>query len=527
MIHDFHASGVVSLPKDAIVVVGAGAAGIPLAVELADRGHQVVLLESGGDVRDRGALHEFDSLNEGLVDGQPFLGLASGRARVLGGTTQLWLGQCMRMLDIDLRSRPWVPNSGWPITLDELEMAYTEAERWLDVSGRGYGEDRWVEFPKSPPVEWNPDHLQHALTEFSHQPRLGAAYRDRLTHHRNLWVIVHATVSKVHLDGGRTRGVEVVSMLDRRLHIDATTVVLAAGTIENTRLLQLSDPSGVGLGTGRAHTGRYLQDHPIVRTAEILAPDYNLLQDLYGGVRVRGRRLWPRVHLATKAQEQYELLDAVAVFDHTHEGHAVEAARKVLLALRNRALSARSLLDLSRAAAAAPILLRTLYRRHVRGLQSIAGRPTKAWVEVWVEQAPKVHRRISLTDSTDALGLPRVAVTWTCDAEELETSRQLTRWIAEDLEGQGVARVRLLPAMVDDAAWLATVRDGYHPAGTTRMSDSPQRGVVDRNLAVHGVDGLYVVGGSVFPTSGYANPTLTIVALALRLAAHLDDVLRR
>jgi choline dehydrogenase-like flavoprotein len=312
-----------------------------------------------------------------------------------------------------------------------------------------------------------------------------------------------------------------VSVSGRRSAIETDTVVLAAGTIENTRLLQLSDPDGVGLGDGRQHTGRYLQDHPVIRTARIEAPRYQLLKDRYAGLRSHGRRLWPKVRLAPEAQETYGLLDAAAVFEHVHDRAAVDAARRVAKALRNREFTARSLADVARATAAGPAFVQALYRRRVRGLQSAGGRPSTVWLEVWVEQAPKESRRLSLANTRDAFGRRETAVTWSCDPEELDTSRRLTRWIAEDLERLGIARVHELPAMADDDAWRANVRDASHPAGTTRMSDRPDTGVVDRDLAVHGVHGLYVLGASVFPTSGYANPTLTIVALAVRLARHL------
>jgi len=227
--------------------------------------------------------------------------------------------------------------------------------------------------------------------------------------------------------------------------------------------------------------------------------------------------------LAPEAQEAFGLLDAAALFVHVHDRPSVEAARRVGKALRNREFTARSLADVARATAAGPAFVQALYRRRVRALQSAGGRPSTVWLEVWVEQAPKESRRLSLANTRDAFGRRETAVTWSCDPEELDTSRRLTRWIGEDLERLGIARLHELPAMADDDAWRASVRDASHPAGTTRMSDRPDMGVVDRDLAVHGVRGLYVLGASVFPTSGYANPTLTVVALAVRLARHLMD----
>jgi choline dehydrogenase-like flavoprotein len=128
---------------------------------------------------------------------------------------------------------------------------------------------------------------------------------------------------------------------------------------------------------------------------------------------------------------------------------------------------------------------------------------------------------VTLADERDAHGLPLPRVDWRVSDTEVRTSRLMARWVAEDLRRHGLAEVHELPAMTDDAAWRASVTDAFHPAGTTRMSTGPDDGVVDVQLQVHGVDGLYVASSSVFPIAGYANPTLTIVALALRLAEHL------
>lgn len=462
MIHDFRHPGEPTLPADAVVVVGSGAAGIAVALSLGDRGHRVVLLESGGDVADPGAMDESAHLNEGVMDGLYFRGLRQGRARVLGGTTQLWDGECMRLQDIDLRSRPWIPRSGWPLTLDDLDDHYTAAEHWLDVSGRDYAEDARLS-----PLQWDPEHLLHGFTEYSRRPYLGSKYRYRLARHRGVWVILHATVVRVRVENGRTRGVDVFDISGRRARIDAHAIVLATGTIENTRLLQLSDPAGVGLGSGRELTGRYLQDHPIIRTAEVISEDHRVLQDRYVTVWYKRRRFFPKVRLSPGAQERHRLLNAVGVFEHDHDSSALDAARRLLLATRKLRRPPHALRDAALASRAIVPIVRGLYRRYGRGLSFLGARPSHVWLQVWVEQAPQRVRHITLAESRDALGLRKPAVQWTCEPLEMETTRRLTRWISDDLHGLGVARVRELPVMTDDDEWLASVRDAFHPAGTT------------------------------------------------------------
>ncbi|MEJ5915900.1 GMC family oxidoreductase [Pseudokineococcus sp. 1T1Z-3] len=520
MLTDLRSAALPADAGDAVVVVGSGAAGLALALALGDAGRRVLLLESGGDVADPGAMAEGDGLNGGVVDALPYNGLGVGRARVLGGTTQLWHGQCMRLHDHDLQERPWVHRSGWPVRRAELDPWYARAEEWLDVSGRGYEEDRWSEHPGLPRVPWDPAHLQHDFTEYLRQPLLGTEHRGRLAAHARVEVLLHATVARVRTEEGATTGVEVVRPDGTRAELAAREVVLAAGTIENARLLQLSDPEGVGLGDGREHTGRYLQDHPIIRTAEVLPTDFRVLQDRYVVLRRGGRRLFPKVRLSARAQEEHQLLAATAVFVHEHAHPGLGASRRLALAARARRRPEHLVREVATAATAAPAVARTAYRRLVRGM-AIGERPSHVWLQLWVEQAPDPERRVYLADELDAHGLPRARVRWTCSDLELETTRQMTRWVGADLERLGIATLRELPSMTDDDAWRGSVLDAAHPAGTTAMAPDPADGVVRTDLEVHGVRGLSVVGGSVFPTSGYANPTLTVVALALRLAERL------
>ncbi|ROP43693.1 GMC oxidoreductase [Pseudokineococcus lusitanus] len=522
MLTDLRTDHLPAVPAGAVVVVGSGAAGIALATALAGAGRDVVLLESGGDVADPTAVDRGAALNGGTADALPYEGLDVGRARVLGGTTQLWHGQCMRLHPVDLAERSWVPRSGWPLTPQDLDPWYAAAERFLDVSGRGYGEDRWADFPRLAPVPWDGSRLRHDFTEYMRRPYLGTEHRDALAASPHVRVVVEATATRVLLDdAGRAAGVEVALPGGGRAELRAAEVVLAAGTLENARLLQLSDPAGVGLGDGREHTGRYLQDHPIIRTGEVLAPDFRVLQDRYVVLRKDGRRLFPKVRLAPEAQEREQLLDATAVFVHEHDHPGLRAAHELGRAVRARRLPAGALRTAATAATALGPVAHAAYRRAAHGLP-LGARPSHVWLQLWVEQAPDPARRVVLDrDRLDPHGQPRARVTWTCDDEELRTTRTMSRWVAEDLERLGVGRVRPLPAQTDDDAWRRTVTDAAHPAGTTRMATTARDGVVGTDLQVHGVPGLSVVGGSVFPTSGYANPTLTVVALALRLAARL------
>ncbi len=516
MIVDFRESGAPQVPVGTVVVVGSGPAGLAAAHGAVDGGRRVLLVESGGlEAADEG------TLNAGVVEGHAYAGLVEGRTRAFGGTAWLWHGQCMRLHPHDVAHRPWVAGSGWPLDLHDLGRHYAAAERLLDVSGRGYDVRRWEEHDHLPPVPWDDEHLLHDFTEYARDPSMQAT-RSRLGRHPLVTVLLHATAAAVRVRDGAVVGVELRSLTGRREVVPATTVVLATGAIENARLLQLSDPEGVGLGTGRAHTGRYLQDHPIVRTARVSAFDHRVLQDRYVLLRGQGRRLFPKVRLSPHAQEAHGLLDATAVFVHD-PSPAGAAARRLLVAARERSRGDVRRADLLATARGAGPLALDVLRRVVLGRGSVAP-PEAVWLQVWVEQSAEAWRRVDLATGAadrDALGLARARVRWGVTDQEIDTVRRLTRWVGHDLVRLGIGSLAQLPAMIDDDAFRAAAGDAAHPSGTTRMSVHPQDGVVGPDLEVHGVRGLDVVGGSVFPVAGYANPTLTIVALAHRLGERL------
>jgi choline dehydrogenase-like flavoprotein len=520
MIHDFRASGLLDLPSDATVVVGSGPAGLAVALSLADAGESVVLLESGDEGRGSGTSTDADVLNQAVQTGLPLDGVVNGRTRRLGGTAALWHGQCMRLHELDMATRDWVPASGWPISMAELSAHYGEAESFLDVSGRGYDAARWDEHRRLVPLAWNAEHLLHDFTEYTPHPHLGNVYRPRLAAHAALHLVVNATVSRIVVTDRRAEAVEIAATGRPPVRLEARRIVLAAGGIENARVLMLSDPAGIGLGSGREHVGRYYQDHPIIRTAQIIPRDYRVLQDRYIALHRKGRRLFPKLRLAPGAQRSRRLLDATAVFVHEHDDPAREALRRLIAGARYRRLPEHPLRDGVQSLGAPLTVLRDTWRRYAKGLAT-GRKPAGVYLQLWLEQQPDPDSRVTLADSVDALGLRQARLHWKCSDLELRTSREMTRWVAADLARLGLGELREMPSMTDDAAWRASVGDAAHPAGTTRMSADPATGVVDADLRVHGVQGLYVAGSSVFPTCGYANPTLTIVALALRLSRHL------
>lgn len=516
MIGDFE-----ELPTDApldadVCVIGAGPAGIAIAREFLGSGTRVLLVESGG-------LDQDDAVDGPLNDAEN-VGLAlptlyDGRTRAFGGATKLWPGQCVRLDTADFERRDWVPDSGWPIGRTDLDPFYDRAEAWFGMPAESSDDQAWRRFGMTPPPF---DGLVHRTSMYTPFPDVGTHFRAEFAQSPNVRVLLGATVARIRTgpDGAAERA-EIRTRDGRVGEVSARVFVLAGGGVENARMLLLSD-----LGNDHDVVGRYFQEHPTIWVdLDVDAPE--ALQRFYGRLGRRTIRYLPKIRLAEQVQRERRTLSAVSdiLFDLT-ETVGVRSARELSSALQDRrrpvgvgpAQLWGAVRELDRVALGA-------YRRFVQGRPSTAPWD-RAQLKILVEQAPHRDSRVTLSEQPDALGLPKARVDWRLTELDRHTTRSMTGIMDSELRRLGLARLRG-PEWLDDDDWTDHVEEGCHHMGTTRMSTDPRSGVVDADCGVHGVAGLYACGSSVFPTGGYANPTLTIVALALRLADHVKITLAR
>ncbi len=513
MILDFADPDVAAEHSADVCIVGAGVAGIAIASRLLDSGRTVLLLESGGLEAEEAA----SRLTSGEMAGLP-LRIEQGRARVFGGTGTVWPGQCIRLDPSDFEVRDWVPHSGWPLTADSLEPWYEQAEAWLGIPARDSDERAWRRFGLTPPP-LDPRRVRHKSAVYSPHPDVGARHLAAFTRARDLRVLLHATSVGLRTsgDGSAPESLEIRSTDGRVGRVTAGTFVLCGGGIENARLLLLS-------GIGREHdvVGRFLQDHPTV-WADVETDRPEALQEFYGYLG-RGRvRYVPRIRLDRQEQRRQGVLNAIATFVyHRRDTAGVTAAKMVSRAVQERKRpTGLHLSDVRGLLGEVDSVARAAYRRFVRGRPSAAPL-TGTQVQILLEQAPNPDSRIVLSAERDDLGVPRAQVDWRLSELERRTARTAVDVLDAEIRRLGLGRV-VGTEWLDGEDWAGRLEDAFHNIGTTRMSADPATGVVDADCQVHGVPGLYVCGSSVFPTSGYANPTLTIVALALRLADHLGS----
>lgn len=487
-----------------VCVVGAGPAGITLARGLAGRGLRVALLESGG----LGPEEEVQALYGGVMLSPRYPKMADypawSRLRYFGGTSGHWGGWCRPLDPIDFEAREWIPDSGWPISFADVEPYYRPACEIVGIEPFDY--DPATGDPPSRrayPIG-DGEVFRTDVFHFS-RARFGTLYREELERSERITVYLHANVVNLrpNADGTALAGVDCSRLDGTKFEARAKAYVLATGGIENARLL-LASVDGHPDGVGNAHgvVGRYFMDHMDVTVGALVLSSPQRHMNLYRikkDARFKHRRVGV-LSLRDSALRKHRLLNACLRVDEW--------------------LKMEDLDEPSRQIAAATIGLDRL---------EAFSKDDKTYflstLRLAAEQAPTRESRVVLADQRDALGMRRVRVEWKPTATDHESVKTTLGLLGAELGRTSCGRVRDQMAPAEDPDWAQIdLRVCKHHIGTTRMHQDPKRGVTDANGRVHGVENLYVAGSSVFTTSGYANPTLTIVALALRMAEHLGGV---
>ncbi|MEV0251313.1 GMC family oxidoreductase [Nocardia sp. NPDC050712] len=507
-----------------ICVIGSGPAGLTLAAELAGTSLRVLVLESGG----REPSEQANALDD--IDSTGAVRAGTGRVagdRILGGNSHSWSGRCGLLDDLDFGARPWVPGSGWPIT--DLDPYLERAARHVGIGyGTGFTGDAFWELAgrARPRDTLDPNRFRAYFWQISRDPvdpfdckRFGRHVRELTA--PNVRVLVNATVTHIDTDadGRKVLALQVAGSKARTVR--AGRFVLAAGGISTPRLLLASRrirPEGVGNRHGLV--GRYLMDHRCGAVGALEPAQAHTALHRFGKYVVKsahGRHTFLHgLALSPAVQRAEQLLNCALWLQEVPADDDPWESVKQLMRGRGTRHDARVAL------ANSGLLLAGARRRLIEH----AGLPHKLdriEVRCMVEQVPDPDSRVALSERVDRFGVPLARIDWRVHELEDRTVRRAAALAVAEFARLGYPEPALYDWARADSDGPARLTDWAHPTGTTRMAARPDAGVVDTDCRVHGVENLYIAGSSVFPTTGHANPTLTLVALAVRLA----DELRR
>ncbi|MEP4077625.1 FAD-dependent oxidoreductase [Haloferula sp.] len=530
-----------------IVIIGSGAAGMPIACELQAAGKDVILLESGGLKTE----HETQNLAKGEVcDPSSHGPLDQYRKRIFGGTTTAWGGRCAPFDVIDFEKRDYVPGSGWPIDRGDLDPFYKRSHDYTLTGDYDYSVSSALKDGNNATIPGLGDQTwsQDGLWRFSLPADFAAEFGDGVRNSDNVRVILHANALKLCTDphGERIESVEAASLNGNRFTIAAKVVIVAAGGLESTRLLMVSDDvHRKGLGNEHDQLGRHYlshisgdlgevrfqpRDRPVIWQYQMAKDGVYVKRNLRVNEEIQRREglLNFRAILThppfANAEHGSGVLSSVYLVKRFFRGQIPPEYSKELAAagyhhvpqhLRNAVLGLPGLIRFG----SHWFLKRTLARRKYPSV-SLKSRSNSYTIHFDAEQSPDPESRVTLGESRDRFGMRQLVADWRWHDRDVDSIVRYHRMLRDEIEGSGVGRLSLENEAVPDV-----VREGFavgsHHIGTTRMADDPRHGVVDRNAQVHGVEGLFVAAPSVFPTASYANPVLTITAVALRLADHV------
>lgn len=505
-----------------LCVVGTGAAGLTIATEMLGTPLNVVLVESGG--------LDFEPPTQALYDteisGLPHPGSTQGRFRVCGGSTTRWGGQALPLMPFDFERREWVAHSGWPISFDELKPYYERACRFLSVDRLNFDTDLFAYLrTQSPPFDR--EQLWYHFSKWSPKPNLREHYLPDIQRSKNITVLLHANLTKIDLEEGRNRvgSIHLRSLKGHKATLCARKFVLCLGGIETARLMLASNqqvPSGIG--NEYDLVGRFFQDHPSAFVGWLDPSNLAKAQQVFNVFHKGGLKYSVRCTATPTWQFHHKTLNVSMGATFVQNDSSLEDVKDIYVALRNGRVAAdlpRKFLRRMRHPAS---VLLPAYHYFLRGRTFSPG--ARMRIGLTSEQEPNPESRILLSEATDALGMPRANVRWRLTDLTQHTMRQFARTLCDELRRAGLGEIVLEPWVREDSSeWVNHIADQYHHIGTTRMHDSPKQGVVDRNCQVHSVSNLFIGSSAVFPTSGHSNPTLTIIALCLRLADRLRNEL--
>lgn len=514
-----------------ICIVGAGAAGITLAHELSNQDMKVLLLESGGLKYQK----NIECLNKGEVDIKTHTPLEEYRRRHFGGATTAWGGRCVPFDESDFESKSYVAYSGWPITKQDLYPYYERAHTYCEIGAYNYSASKIFahneESKSMIPGLISEDISLDQLYLFSPPTNFGKRYLDALKKSQNINIVLYANCLNIatDADGNSVQHLIFASLRKNNFRVRAQQYILATGGLEVTRLLLLSnDVHKQGIGNRFNLLGRYYMGH----LNSFIKVQFSTNKPIIWNYQrlANGTYYQHSIAIREDKRKQYGLLNQRFFverpnFSDPSHHNGILSATYVAKSLINKTEIIYFGEHIKNIVGDPPGMLDFSYQWITKRILSknklpsviVENKLNLYTLRIDSEQVPNPNSQVTLSDKKDIFGLHQLKVDWRYSDLDILSIEKSVKLLDQALNNCGVGKVLSLPTKPEGP-------QGGHYLGTTRMSSLPQHGVVDENCKVHDLSNLYIASSSVFSTSSYANPTLTVVALAIRLADHMKKI---
>jgi choline dehydrogenase-like flavoprotein len=496
------------------VVIGAGVAGIMISLKLAEKGLKVLLLESGHFAEDE----KKQKLNEVIQTGKELSSSVWGRKRVIGGTSIAWGGQSLPFSSLDFESRDWVEHSGWPIGLDDLGKYYPEANKFMYVDELNYDSDIF-ELLRMDRLPFDVHKINYHFSKWSPKPNFQNNFKKNIN--ETITLIYNALVTKIHTNAdGLATSLAVKNSKNTEFSIPVKKLILTAGAIETTRLLLVSrnEIHSMGIGNHSGWLGKCFMEHPCVEVGVVKTKEHYKLQKHFNTHISRGRKYSIRLSLSDFAQKEHKLLNGSAGIMFYYPDDQFDPYIEIRKILRQKKLKSLNLNMLNNFKA----LFRSL--KALIKDKLIYKEGAQAKLVMMLEQEPLPSSSIGLSAEKDEFGMAKVVVNWEIGHNTWKTVCYLADTIVQELDRLSIGTLQKHEHIeLNNPNWKSYLTDVNHHMGGTRMSATVNEGVVDSNLKVWGHDNIYICSCSVYPTTSHSNPTLTMMALGLRLVHQLSN----
>lgn len=502
-----------------ICIVGGGVAGLTIANEFRSTQKNVLIVEGGGmqHADSSQALYDSDNIGYPLRSDNGYV----SRNRYLGGSSNTWAGRCAPLGKIDFEERKWIKHSGWPISFKSVENYFSRTCKALELPGHElFSGSEWGKIC----LDYNPNNFSESgLTPqtflFGDQPaNTRELFFKSETDSSNIRILLNSNLTSIETtqNGEHVTHIETSTLSDHKVSIKACTYILCCGGWENARSLLMSNKQNAnGVGNEHDSVGRYYMEHPKIISGKLI-PSNNFFKSplMYWPKKVGAKGSMDIMFQLPESVQKAEQLpnnsidlirttgDAEQSIKSIHRSDAIGTNRKFAVSLVGTSLT----------------LAKSMARQHKIRFNTPLRQKT-VFIRNHMEQEPNRDSRVFLGNKNDALGIPRLKTNLQISENDKHSLVKTQRIMSEIVEKNKLGTI-VSEFDNDDFEWK-NLTDSSHHIGTTRMSDDPRYGVVDKNCKVHGIDNLFVSGSSVFPTAGHVNPTFTIVALALKLADHI------